>query len=91
LPFGKRLIEVDGSPDTGESYARSMIAMILRHRPGPRLVDVVSIVSQVERRFSHPLDTARSEKLVTVGDVSICCKGASGKRGRGGVTSPLAA
>lgn len=55
--------------DTGESYAAIDDAKNLRTELGLDSVDVVSIVSQVERRFRIRLSQQDLEKLVTVGDV----------------------
>ena len=55
--------------DTGESYANLDDAKNLRTDLGLDSVDVVSIVSQVERRFRIRLAQQDLEKLVTVGDV----------------------
>jgi acyl carrier protein len=55
--------------DTGNSYADIDDAKILRADLGLDSVDVVSIVSQVERRFRIRLSQQDLEKLATVGDV----------------------
>ena len=55
--------------DTGASYAEMTDAQNLRTDLGLDSVDVVSIVSQVERRFRIRLAQTDLEKLVTVGDV----------------------
>jgi acyl carrier protein len=55
--------------DTGESYAKIDDAKNLRTDLNLDSVDVVSIVSQVERRFRIRLSQQDLEKLVTVGDV----------------------
>jgi acyl carrier protein len=55
--------------DTGESYANLDDANNLRADLGLDSVDVVSIVSQVERRFRIRMAQQELEKLVTVGDV----------------------
>jgi acyl carrier protein len=55
--------------DTGEKYAGLDDGANLREGLGLDSVDVVSIVSQVERRFHIRLTHQELEKLVTVGDV----------------------
>jgi len=55
--------------DTGESYTNIDDAENLRADLNLDSVDVVSIVSQVERRFRIRLSQQDLEKLVTVGDV----------------------
>ncbi len=55
--------------DTGERYEHLEDATNLREGLGLDSVDVVSIVSQVERRFHIRLTHQELEKLVTVGDV----------------------
>ncbi|MBI2804965.1 MAG: acyl carrier protein [Planctomycetes bacterium] len=55
--------------DTGNSYADVDDAKMLRTDLGLDSVDVVSIVSQVERRFRVRLTQQDLEKLATVGDV----------------------
>jgi acyl carrier protein len=55
--------------DTGNSYADLDDAKNLRTDLGLDSVDVVSIVSQVERRFRIRMSQPELEKLVTVGDV----------------------
>ena len=55
--------------DTGESYAGIDDGKNLRTDLGLDSVDVVSIVSQVERRFRIRLNHQDLEKLVTIGDV----------------------
>ncbi len=55
--------------DTGENYAHLDDSKNLRTDLGLDSVDVVSIVSQVERRFRIRLSQQDLEKLVTVGDV----------------------
>jgi acyl carrier protein len=55
--------------DTGETYNDLDDAANLREGLGLDSVDVVSIVSQVERRFHIRLTHEELEKLVTVGDV----------------------
>lgn len=64
----KTLIELMEA-DTGETYANVDDAKNLRTDLGLDSVDVVSIVSQVERRFRLRLSQQDLEKLVTVGDV----------------------
>jgi acyl carrier protein len=55
--------------DTGEKYADLDDSKNLRDELGLDSVDVVSIVSQIERRFRIRLTHQELEKLVTVGDV----------------------
>jgi acyl carrier protein len=55
--------------DTGETYANIDDGKNLRIDLNLDSVDVVSIVSQVERRFRLRLSQQDLEKLVTVGDV----------------------
>jgi acyl carrier protein len=55
--------------DTGESYADLEEAKNLRTDLGLDSVDVVSIVSQVERHYRIRLAQQDLEKLVTVGDM----------------------
>ena len=64
----KTLIELMEA-DTGETYADIDDGNNLRTELGLDSVDVVSIVSQVERRFRIRLSQHELEKLVTVGDV----------------------
>lgn len=55
--------------DTGESYADLSDDKKLREELGLDSVDVVSIVSQIERHFRIRLSQQELEKLVTVGDL----------------------
>jgi acyl carrier protein len=55
--------------DTGEQFPDLDDSANLREGLGLDSVDVVSIVSQVERRFHIRLTHQELEKLVTVGDV----------------------
>jgi acyl carrier protein len=55
--------------DTGESYKDLEETDNLREGLGLDSVDVVSVVSQVERKFHLRLTHEELEKLVTVGDV----------------------
>jgi acyl carrier protein len=55
--------------DTGEKYDTLDDSATLREGLGLDSVDVVSIVSQVERRFHIRLTHEELEKLTTVGDV----------------------
>jgi acyl carrier protein len=55
--------------DTGEKYADLDDSASLREGLGLDSVDVVSIVSQIERRFHIRLTHQELEKLVTVCDV----------------------
>jgi acyl carrier protein len=55
--------------DTGEIYTNIDDSKNLRTELGLDSVDVVSVVSQVERRFRIRLSQQDLQKLVTVGDV----------------------
>jgi acyl carrier protein len=55
--------------DTGENYPDLKENLNLREELGLDSVDVVSIVSQVERRYRIRLTHQELEKLATVGDV----------------------
>jgi acyl carrier protein len=55
--------------EMGESYAGVSDDKKLREELGLDSVDVVSLVSQVERRFHIRLTHEELQKLVTVGDV----------------------
>lgn len=55
--------------DTGEKFADLQDDTNLREGLGLDSVDVVSIVSQIERRFHIRLTHTELEKLVTVSDV----------------------
>lgn len=55
--------------DTGNSYADLKDDDKLRDGLGLDSVDVVSVISQVERRFHVRLSHEELETLVTVGDV----------------------
>ncbi len=55
--------------DTGEKHDDLDDAVKLREGLGLDSVDVVSIVSQIERRFHIRLTQEELEKLVTVADV----------------------
>jgi acyl carrier protein len=55
--------------DTGESYQDLEETDNLREGLGLDSLDVVSVVSQVERKFHIRLSREELEKLVTVGDV----------------------
>src|SRR4029077_16570859 len=55
--------------DTGEKYLDLDDSRKLREDLGLDSVDVVSIVSQIERRFRIRLSAQELETLVTVGDV----------------------
>ena len=55
--------------DTGETFANLDDTKNLREELGLDSVDVVSVVSQVERRFRVRLSQQELEQLVTVGDV----------------------
>jgi acyl carrier protein len=64
----KTLIELLEA-DTGEKYPDLDDNKKLREEMGLDSVDVVSIVSQIERRFRIRLTQQELEVLVTVGDV----------------------
>jgi len=64
----RTLIEVLEA-DMGENYGQVTDGMHLRDELGLDSVDVVSIVSQIERRFRIRLTHQELEKLATVGDV----------------------
>jgi acyl carrier protein len=64
----KTLIELLEA-DTGENYRDLDDSASLREGLGLDSVDVVSIVSQVERRFHIRLTHQELEKLVTVTDI----------------------
>ena len=55
--------------DTGERFADLDDGKNLREELGLDSVDVVSVVSQIERRFRIRLTPQELEQLVTVGDV----------------------
>ena len=55
--------------DTGEKYAQLKDDVQLREGLGLDSVDVVSIVSQIERQYRIRLTHQELEKLVTVDDV----------------------
>jgi acyl carrier protein len=55
--------------DTGERYSDLEEGTNLREGLGLDSVDVVSIISQIERRFRIRLTQQELEKLATVGDV----------------------
>lgn len=55
--------------DTGNSYSDLNDGDNLREGLGLDSVDVVSVISQVERRFHIRLTHEELEKLATVGDV----------------------
>jgi acyl carrier protein len=55
--------------DTGEKYTHLEDTANLREGLGLDSVDVVSIVSQIERRFHIRLSHEELEKLATVADV----------------------
>jgi len=55
--------------DTGEKYADLQETANLRDGLGLDSVDVVSVVSQIERQFRIRLTHEELEKLVTVADV----------------------
>jgi len=55
--------------DTGEKYPDLKESLNLREQLGLDSVDVVSLVSQVERRYRNRLTHQELEKLATVGDV----------------------
>jgi len=55
--------------DMGETYESLEDSTILRDQLGLDSVDVVSIISQIERNFRIRLSHQELEHLVTVGDV----------------------
>ena len=55
--------------DLGEHYETLEDGQKLREELGLDSVDVVSVVSQIERRFRIRLSQQELEKLATVGDV----------------------
>ena len=55
--------------DTGEKYTDLDDGLNLREGLGLDSVDVVSVVSQIERQFKIRLSHEELEKLVTVADV----------------------
>lgn len=55
--------------DTGESFRELQESDSLREGLGLDSVDVVSVISQIERRFHIRLTHEELEKLVTVCDV----------------------
>ncbi len=55
--------------DTGQSYSDLDDSVSLREGLGLDSVDVVSVVSQIERQFRIRLTHEELEKLVTVADV----------------------
>lgn len=55
--------------DTGEKFSDLEDSSNLREGLGLDSVDVVSVVSQIERRFHIRLTHQELEKLVNVGDV----------------------
>ncbi len=55
--------------DTGETFADLGDARSLREELGLDSVDVVSVVSQIERKFRIRLSQQELEGLVTVGDL----------------------
>jgi acyl carrier protein len=61
--------------DTGEKYPDLADAKTLREELGLDSVDVVSIVSQIERRFRIRLTQQELEKLATVGDLLTLLEG----------------
>jgi acyl carrier protein len=64
----KLLVEILES-DTGNSYSELSETDNLREGLGLDSVDVVSVVSQIERRFKIRMTHEELEKLVTVSDV----------------------
>ena len=64
----KMLVEILES-DTGNSYTELTEADNLREGLGLDSVDIVSVVSQIERRFKIRMSHEELEKLATVGDV----------------------
>ena len=66
--------------DTGEKHQDLADTSTLREGLGLDSVDVVSIVSQIERRFRIRLTQQELEKLVTVGDVLTLLEGKLSRR-----------
>lgn len=64
----KMLVEIL-EEDTGNSYAELSETDTLREGLGLDSVDVVSVVSQIERRMKIRLSHEELEKLVTVSDI----------------------
>jgi acyl carrier protein len=64
----KMLVEIL-EEDTGNSYAELSETDALREGLGLDSVDVVSVVSQIERRMKIRLSHEELEKLVTVSDI----------------------
>lgn len=67
--FVRQLLVEILEADVGESFARLAETDTLREGLGLDSVDVVSLVSQVERRFHLRLTHQELERLVDVGDV----------------------
>jgi acyl carrier protein len=61
--------------DTGEKFEDLADTKNLREELGLDSVDVVSVVSQIERRFRIRLTHQELETLVTVGDVLTLLEG----------------
>jgi acyl carrier protein len=61
--------------DTGEKFPDLTDSTNLREGLGLDSVDVVSIVSQIERRFHIRLTHQELEKLVTVSDILMLLEG----------------
>jgi len=55
--------------DTGERFSGLDDAKVLREELGLDSVDIVSLVSQIERRFRIRLTQSELETLATVGDL----------------------
>lgn len=55
--------------DTGESYPNLTDSMKLREDLGMDSVDLVSVVSQIERHFRIRLSSQDLENISTIGDV----------------------
>jgi acyl carrier protein len=64
----KTLIEIIET-DMGADFGHVQDTMKLRDELGLDSVDIVSVVSQIERRFRIRLTHQELEKLTTVGDV----------------------
>ncbi len=64
----KMLVEIL-EEDTGNSYSDLSETDSLREGLGLDSVDIVSAVSQIERRFKIRLTHEELEKLTTVGDI----------------------
>jgi acyl carrier protein len=73
--------------DTGEKYPDLQDAVKLREELGLDSVDVVSIVSQIERRFRIRLSQQELERLVTVDDVLTLLEAKIAEAPQGGASA----